>query len=112
MFSRVRVRCERANALATHVQIRVHLRHIGHAIVGDDMYGGRPLVMGDVMRQQDLAALPKKSPKLLLLSRQVALAFSCTLACTLLCAHTYAHSKTRTMRKAVRFNPGAHGSIS
>ena len=55
----------------TH-QIRVHLSHIGHPIVGDDMYGGRPLVLGDVMRAQDVAALKKgaKSPKVPLLNRQ------------------------------------------
>lgn len=31
----------------TH-QIRVHLSHIGYPIVGDDMYGGRPLRVADV----------------------------------------------------------------
>ncbi len=31
----------------TH-QIRVHLSHLGHPIVGDDMYGGRHLAVGDV----------------------------------------------------------------
>jgi 23S rRNA pseudouridine1911/1915/1917 synthase len=31
----------------TH-QIRVHLSHIGYPIVGDDMYGGRRLLVGDV----------------------------------------------------------------
>ncbi len=31
----------------TH-QIRVHLSHIGYPIVGDDMYGGKPLRVGDV----------------------------------------------------------------
>ncbi|MBX3404269.1 MAG: RluA family pseudouridine synthase [Phycisphaeraceae bacterium] len=31
----------------TH-QIRVHLSHLGHPIVGDDMYGGRPLAAGDL----------------------------------------------------------------
>ena len=38
----------------TH-QIRVHLSHIGYPIVGDDMYGGRPLRVGDVAgwKQQD-----------------------------------------------------------
>ncbi|MCA9303604.1 MAG: RluA family pseudouridine synthase [Phycisphaerales bacterium] len=30
----------------TH-QIRVHLSHLGHPIVGDDMYGGRPFVDGE-----------------------------------------------------------------
>lgn len=43
----------------TH-QIRVHLSHLGHAIVGDDMYGGRPYVMeggGAIERQALHAAL-------------------------------------------------------
>lgn len=31
----------------TH-QIRVHLSHLGHPIVGDDMYGGRPLTGADL----------------------------------------------------------------
>jgi 23S rRNA pseudouridine1911/1915/1917 synthase len=31
----------------TH-QIRVHLSHIGYPIVGDDMYGGRPVRLGDI----------------------------------------------------------------
>lgn len=31
----------------TH-QIRVHLSHIGRPIVGDDMYGGRPVALGDL----------------------------------------------------------------
>lgn len=31
----------------TH-QIRVHLSHLGHPIVGDDMYGGRPLAGADL----------------------------------------------------------------
>lgn len=31
----------------TH-QIRVHLSHIGYPIVGDDIYGGRALTLGDV----------------------------------------------------------------
>lgn len=34
----------------TH-QIRVHLSHIGYPIVGDDMYGGKPLRVGDVDRK-------------------------------------------------------------
>jgi len=55
----------------TH-QIRVHLSHIGHPIVGDDLYGGRPLVLGDVMRTQDVATQKRgaKSSKVLLLNRQ------------------------------------------
>jgi 23S rRNA pseudouridine1911/1915/1917 synthase len=32
----------------TH-QIRVHLSHIGYPIVGDDMYGGRPVRLGDII---------------------------------------------------------------
>jgi 23S rRNA pseudouridine1911/1915/1917 synthase len=32
----------------TH-QIRVHLSHLGYPIVGDDMYGGRHLTVGDVV---------------------------------------------------------------
>ncbi len=44
----------------TH-QIRVHLSHLGHAIVGDDMYGGRPFLSPDgkvrVERQALHAAL-------------------------------------------------------
>ena len=32
----------------TH-QIRVHLSHIGYPIVGDDMYGGKPLRVGDAV---------------------------------------------------------------
>ena len=31
----------------TH-QIRVHLSHLGFPIVGDDMYGGRPIGVGDL----------------------------------------------------------------
>lgn len=31
----------------TH-QIRVHLSHLGYPIVGDDMYGGKPLLLGDL----------------------------------------------------------------
>ncbi len=31
----------------TH-QIRVHLSHIGHPIVGDDMYGGKPVAMAEL----------------------------------------------------------------
>ena len=31
----------------TH-QIRVHLSHLRHPIVGDDMYGGKPLTVGDI----------------------------------------------------------------
>ncbi len=34
----------------TH-QIRVHLSHIGHPIVGDDIYGGRHLLVSDVAHE-------------------------------------------------------------
>ncbi|MEM9372310.1 MAG: RluA family pseudouridine synthase [Planctomycetota bacterium] len=43
----------------TH-QIRVHLSHLGHAIVGDDMYGGRGLALGgeaEIVTQMLHAAL-------------------------------------------------------
>lgn len=40
----------------TH-QIRVHLSHLGHPIVGDDMYGGRHLFVGDVAGTDDHTAL-------------------------------------------------------
>lgn len=46
----------------TH-QIRVHFTHMGHALVGDDMYGGKPLALGssagraDISRQALHAAL-------------------------------------------------------
>jgi len=40
----------------TH-QIRVHLSHLGHAIVGDDMYGGRHLAVGDVVGDSDRTPL-------------------------------------------------------
>ncbi len=53
----------------TH-QIRVHLAHIGHPIVGDDLYGGRSLLIGDVLRTKDLSTQGAKSPKLVLMNRQ------------------------------------------
>jgi hypothetical protein len=53
----------------TH-QIRVHLAHIGHPIVGDDLYGGRCVLIGDVLRTKDLSTQGAKSPKLVLLNRQ------------------------------------------
>ncbi|MCH2160837.1 MAG: RluA family pseudouridine synthase [Phycisphaerales bacterium] len=39
----------------TH-QIRVHLAHIGHPIVGDDYYGGRKLSMGAVLNKAEAEA--------------------------------------------------------
>ncbi|MEQ9206671.1 MAG: RluA family pseudouridine synthase [Phycisphaerales bacterium] len=40
----------------TH-QIRVHLSHLGHSIVGDDMYGGRPFIGEDNTVMLDRQAL-------------------------------------------------------
>jgi len=40
----------------TH-QIRVHLSHLGFPIVGDDMYGGRHLAVGDILGTNDRTPL-------------------------------------------------------
>ncbi|MHC5005338.1 MAG: RluA family pseudouridine synthase [Planctomycetota bacterium] len=50
----------------TH-QIRVHLSHLGWPIVGDDMYGGRHLTVGDVT---GAAGTADHSPRDPLISRQ------------------------------------------
>jgi len=50
----------------TH-QIRVHLAHIGYPIVGDDIYGGRHLTVGDVT---GLSGTPQRSPREPLVTRQ------------------------------------------
>jgi len=38
----------------TH-QIRVHLSHLGYPIVGDDLYGGKPLALSDIADSTDTA---------------------------------------------------------
>jgi 23S rRNA pseudouridine1911/1915/1917 synthase len=48
----------------TH-QIRVHLSHLGYPIVGDDIYGGKHLRVGNVApRQSPGIAMPGLSPEL------------------------------------------------
>ncbi len=56
----------------TH-QIRVHLSHIGYPIVGDDMYGGQHLKVGDVvgdLAKHDPSSDEAISPDQPLISRQ------------------------------------------
>jgi 23S rRNA pseudouridine1911/1915/1917 synthase len=50
----------------TH-QIRVHMSHLGYPLVGDDMYGGRHLTVGDVTGP---AAPSPRSPRDPLMTRQ------------------------------------------
>ncbi|MHC4413852.1 MAG: RluA family pseudouridine synthase [Planctomycetota bacterium] len=50
----------------TH-QIRVHLAYLGYPIIGDDMYGGRPLTVGEVAGP---AGTADRSPREPLISRQ------------------------------------------
>jgi 23S rRNA pseudouridine1911/1915/1917 synthase len=50
----------------TH-QIRVHLAHLGYAVAGDDMYGGRHLTVGDVAGP---AGSGERSPREPLVDRQ------------------------------------------
>lgn len=50
----------------TH-QIRVHLSHRGYPIVGDDMYGGRHLLVGDLPAS---SRLPGDDPSRAVLARQ------------------------------------------
>ena len=50
----------------TH-QIRIHLSHLGYPIVGDDMYGGRHLTVGDVVGPR---GTNEQSPRDPLMTRQ------------------------------------------
>ena len=50
----------------TH-QIRVHMSHLGYPLVGDDMYGGRHLTVGDVAGP---AGTADRSPRAALITRQ------------------------------------------
>ncbi|MCH2149787.1 MAG: RluA family pseudouridine synthase, partial [Phycisphaerales bacterium] len=50
----------------TH-QIRVHLSHLGWSIAGDDWYGGKHLVLGDVVMSSAKLDMPRSTP---LLTRQ------------------------------------------
>ena len=44
----------------TH-QIRVHAKHVGHPIVGDSIYGGRPLLLSDL--KSDYRLKPNKTER-------------------------------------------------
>jgi 23S rRNA-/tRNA-specific pseudouridylate synthase len=47
----------------TH-QVRVHLRHAGHPIVGDRLYGGHPLLLSSLKREYRLKAGRTERPLL------------------------------------------------
>lgn len=53
----------------TH-QIRVHLSHLGWPIVGDDIYGGRALTVGDVAGPAGTAGAGGAGPREMLIGRQ------------------------------------------
>jgi 23S rRNA pseudouridine1911/1915/1917 synthase len=56
----------------TH-QIRVHMSHLGWPLVGDDMYGGRPLLVGDITGPAGApaeAARAARAPRESLIARQ------------------------------------------
>ena len=54
----------------TH-QIRVHLSHLLHPIVGDEVYGGRKLKVGDVVKPRDMGERKQSlSSSQLLIERQ------------------------------------------
>ena len=58
----------------TH-QIRIHLSHLGFPIVGDDIYGGRHLVIGDITGPagfpgEEPLGIESRSPRDPLLQRQ------------------------------------------
>jgi hypothetical protein len=66
----------------TH-QIRVHLSHMKHPIVGDVVYGGKPLTVADVVRKQNMAQVCVLSQLLPAKGTLVLFVFSKTYWCLL-----------------------------